>query len=112
MVAGRVYRIPHIGDEFMTEDHKKQRRPPIRTGFSLTYLRAWREWRVMSQAELARRAKVSKVTVARIEGGQPAVYQTVEKLAKALDVTREQLVRREPSERTDVTSLPAQAGSF
>jgi DNA-binding XRE family transcriptional regulator len=91
----------------MTENDKKRRRPPIRSGFALTYLRAWREWRVMSQAELARRAKVSKATVARIEGGQPAVFVTTDKLAKALEVTREQLVREGPPGSDDAKTLGA-----
>lgn len=65
-------------------------------GALLPYLRAWREWRGLSQRELARLAKTGVATISRIENGGVARFETLGDLAKALKVTREQLLREEP----------------
>ena len=52
----------------------------------LSPLAAWRRFRGLSQAELARRAGLSQVWVGRIEGGQGyGTQKTRRKLADALD---------------------------
>lgn len=75
----------------------------------LPYLRAWREYRGLSQRELGQRAAITEgpraergahvggSTIARIEtGAQRAKWATVGVLARALGITREQLMREEP----------------
>ena len=50
-------------------------------------LRRLRQKRQLSQSELARKAKVGRVTLNRIEGGtQDPTLDTLERLAKALGV--------------------------
>jgi transcriptional regulator with XRE-family HTH domain len=64
----------------------------------LTRLRAIRERKALSQRELAAKAGVSPVTVARIETGQDEPYpSTVRKLAAALGVEPAELM--DPLER-------------
>lgn len=55
-------------------------------------LREWRQRRLLSQEELAKKAGVGVTTVVRIEGGQGARLSTLRKLAHALDVTADQLL--------------------
>jgi transcriptional regulator with XRE-family HTH domain len=52
---------------------------------------------MLSQRELAERAGVSHVTIARLEGGQDAHPRTVRKLAEALRVTPADLQRQPPT---------------
>lgn len=54
-----------------------------------------REAQYLSQYELANRAKVARSTIARIEQGEEARYETIRKLATALGVTPDELVGRE-----------------
>lgn len=67
-------------------------------GIHPTYLRAWRRYRLMSGPELAERAGITRSAVSRLETkeGATANVSTVAKLAKALGITREQLVREAP----------------
>ena len=60
----------------------------IRLGSVLAgLLRRLRERRQLSQSELARKAKVGRVTLNRLEGGtQDPTLGTLERLAKALGV--------------------------
>jgi transcriptional regulator with XRE-family HTH domain len=56
-------------------------------------VRRLREDRYLSQAELADLAGVSRVTVARIEGGTIVPYpRTIRKLAEALGVPPQELI--------------------
>ncbi len=60
-------------------------------GFS-TKLRRLRQQRFLSQAELARRAGLHKLTIQRLEAGKTAPYaRTIRQLAAALGVPPEQL---------------------
>ena len=47
---------------------------------------------LLTQEDLAKKAGVGTVTVARIEGGQGARLSTLRKLAVALEVTPDQLL--------------------
>ena len=70
---------------------------PSRLRIPLTHLRAWREFRVLSQAELAEKAGVSRSTVLLIEKGESSVNPaTVGRLAAALGVSRETLAHKAP----------------
>ena len=59
-------------------------------------LKEWRERRFLSQAELAERAGVAKLTVTRLERTEPGNPhpRTLRKLAEALDLSPEDLVER------------------
>jgi transcriptional regulator with XRE-family HTH domain len=76
-----------------------------KTRVPLPYLRAWRESKFVSRDELAAKSGVSKSTIVRLEinGGQGAILSTVGKLAVALGITREQLVRQNPRGRRGLT---------
>lgn len=50
-------------------------------------LREIRESRMMSKAELARKANVSPITIARIENGMPCRMETQRKIILALGFT-------------------------
>jgi len=55
-------------------------------------LREWRQRRLLSQEELAKKADVGVTTIVRIEGGMGARLSTLRKLANALGVTADQLL--------------------
>lgn len=69
---------------------------PVTKGVKLPYLRAWREWRGISQEELKALSGVTVATISRIENGSPARFETIGKLSTALQITREQLLHTEP----------------
>jgi transcriptional regulator with XRE-family HTH domain len=59
----------------------------------LTRLRDWRERRALTMDDLARKARVSKMTIYRIETGQNEPYPTTtRKLAEALGVEPHELM--------------------
>jgi transcriptional regulator with XRE-family HTH domain len=59
---------------------------------TVPHLRAIREWRVLTQAELAARCGTKQPSIARIEAGATVWPSTVRKLARALRVTPADLV--------------------
>jgi transcriptional regulator with XRE-family HTH domain len=74
------------------------------TRVTLPYLRAWRIKRLLSQSELAEMSHIAKSTLARLEkGDQTAILSTVGKLAKALNISREELVFHDPESPAGVT---------
>jgi transcriptional regulator with XRE-family HTH domain len=67
----------------MTEEQKQQTRDRI--GLRILTLRKMREW---SQDELARRARLQRTHISRIEQGKYAVtLETIQAIAEALDMT-------------------------
>ena len=69
-----------------------------KTRVTLPYLHEWREKRLLTQAELSQRSGVAKSTIVRLErGDQTAILSTVSRLADALGISREQLVRTRPT---------------
>ncbi len=65
--------------------------------YSLPHLREWRARRVLTQRELAERSGVDRIAILHLEAGKTqAIPATIEKLAKALGVSRETLVREAP----------------
>jgi transcriptional regulator with XRE-family HTH domain len=68
----------------------------VSKGVKLQYLRAWREWRGISQEELKELSGVTAATISRIENGAPARFETIGKLSTALQISREQLLHSEP----------------
>ena len=93
-LAGRVdganaARVDTIGGRTM---------PPRRTLVALPGVRYWRIRRMLLQQQLADKAGVNLSTVARIEGGGLASISTLAKLAEALDVAADDLLRSPPDQ--------------
>lgn len=66
-------------------------------GVELPFLRAWRMRMAMSQGELVQRTGLARSTVARAETGKEIVsFPNIRKLATALSITPEQLMRIDP----------------
>jgi transcriptional regulator with XRE-family HTH domain len=59
----------------------------------LPRLRQLREENALSQVELASRSGVTQAAISRIEGGASAQYETMRKLAQALEVKPQELMR-------------------
>jgi transcriptional regulator with XRE-family HTH domain len=68
----------------------------FRHGVKVPYLRAWRMYRLLSQAELSERAHLSVPGISLAENGGKVRLSTLVRLAMALDVPREALVRTPP----------------
>lgn len=62
-------------------------------GATLPHLAAWRKYVALTQNELAQRADVSRATITRAERGEPVSLPNVRAIAKALDITVQQLYR-------------------
>lgn len=65
-------------------------------GVPLPGLQAARQSLGLSQAELAARSDISEQTISRLERGGRAHYVTLGRLARALRVSRQQLLRAPP----------------
>jgi DNA-binding Xre family transcriptional regulator len=65
-------------------------------GVQLPGLQAARQQQGLSQAELAALAGVNEKTISRLERGGRAYYVTLERLAQALRVSRQRLLRPPP----------------
>ena len=76
----------------------------LRFGTAVPYLRAWREYRLLSQGELAQRGRVHRDTIVAAEHGRPIRLTTLGRLAKVLDVDRRDLVYQQPP--TEVSATP------
>ncbi|HYT36383.1 MAG TPA: helix-turn-helix transcriptional regulator [Ktedonobacteraceae bacterium] len=85
----------------MTEQQQKR--------VEIPYLRAWRMWRGLSIQELAKLAGVSVTTISRLENGvsQPN-FSTLHRLARGLNLTREQLLHNRPNGQTNISSKTEQ----
>jgi transcriptional regulator with XRE-family HTH domain len=78
----------------MSEQSERVQRP---RGRKLPHLTAWREYRIMSGVELAHKADIGRSTIHRAETGQEIVsWLNIRKLAKALEITPEQLINEDP----------------
>ncbi|HEX8966375.1 MAG TPA: helix-turn-helix transcriptional regulator [Chloroflexota bacterium] len=62
----------------------------------LPRLRHHREWALLTQQQLAARAAVARSTIVEIEHGGEARFETIRKLATALDVQPAELMREAP----------------
>lgn len=71
-------------------------------GVELPYLRAWRIRLAIGQNELVERSGLARSTVARAETGKEVVsFPNIRKLAEALGITPEQLIREDPDAGQD-----------
>jgi DNA-binding XRE family transcriptional regulator len=62
----------------------------------LPYLRQWRAKHLLTQVQLAERAKLNPWTVTRAEGGAPISILSAERIARSLGMTIKQL-QQEPN---------------
>ena len=75
------------------------KRPPARV--DLEHLRSWRAYRGLSMDGLAALADLTRTAIANLESGNAKANPvTVFKLARALRITRKQLIEEEPPEET------------
>jgi transcriptional regulator with XRE-family HTH domain len=68
----------------------------FRRGVLVPYLRAWRMYRLLSQAELSKLARLSVPGISLAENGGKVRLSTLVRLAEALNVSRDALVRVPP----------------
>lgn len=81
-------------------DQRMARRGEVR-GAVVPHLSAWRRSQALTQGELAIKAKVARSTVIRAEGGEPISLPNVRKVAEALGISVQQLLREEPDSDDD-----------
>lgn len=73
-----------------------------RTKYQPTYLKAWREYRNLSQQKLADRVGTTAASISRLENGhQPYFQPLMEALADALLCTVPDLISRDPNSPAD-----------
>lgn len=71
-----------------------------------TFLKQWREYRKLTQDELAERLETSKASISRIEGGTQAYTQDfLEAAAEALRTDPASLLMRDPTDENAVWSI-------
>ena len=68
----------------------------FRRGVRVPYLRAWRMYRLLSQLELSALARLSVPGISLAENGGKVRLSTLIRLAAALDLPRDALVRIPP----------------
>jgi transcriptional regulator with XRE-family HTH domain len=71
-------------------------------GEVLPHLEAWRRRKALTQAEVAKAARIVRGTVARAEAGEVIQYSTIRAIAAGLGITVDQL-RQEPPAQDDST---------
>jgi DNA-binding XRE family transcriptional regulator len=80
---------------------RKMPRQQIR-GVPLEHLREWRFYRMLTQKQLASHADISHVAVSYVEAGiKNASFESVRKLAEALDISVDKLRFHAPPEQQD-----------
>jgi transcriptional regulator with XRE-family HTH domain len=71
-----------------------------------TFIKQWREYRELTQDQLAERLETSKASISRIESGQQAYTQDfLEACAEALRTDPASLLMRDPTDEEAVWSL-------
>lgn len=82
----------------MEEDAKKIVKKPKAGTVAVPFLRLWREYKLLSRAALAHEAGITEPAIEKLEMGRSmgARYATVQKLAKALGISTNELLHRKP----------------
>jgi transcriptional regulator with XRE-family HTH domain len=89
--------IPNV-----TENRLPTQAAPV----SITFIKQWREYRDLTQDELAERLETSKASISRIENGEQAYTQDfLEACADALRTDPASLLMRDPTDDEAVWSL-------
>lgn len=72
---------------------------PARKKHQSHHVKAWREYRELTQEALAERVGVTQEAISKLERGATGYTQAMlEALAKALDCTPAELIQRDPNE--------------
>ena len=79
----------------------------LRNGIAVPHLRAWRQYRLYTQSELAHRANVSRGTVIAGEQGRRIQVIKAARLARVLGIDRQHLVFTPPPPRMPEPSSKA-----
>jgi transcriptional regulator with XRE-family HTH domain len=74
------------------------------TAVEVPYLRAWRLERLLTQGQLAELAGVGRSSITAAENGGRLGLLTISRLAKALGISRTQLLREDPERGTPPTA--------
>lgn len=70
------------------------------------FLRAWRDYRRLTQDQLAERVGISKPSISRLEHGkQPYTQDLLEKLAEVLNTDPGSLIMRDPTDTEGLWTL-------
>jgi len=77
-------------------EHRVTRKIDLRYGVVVPYLSEWRQAKGMSQAELARRARISRETVRAAELGRPIRRTHIAVLARVLGADHRHLLESRP----------------
>lgn len=70
-------------------------------GAQVQYLRQWRRYNLLTQAELAEKAGITKGTIIRAEAGGYTHFAKIRVIAAALDITPQQLLAGPPEDYTE-----------
>lgn len=65
-------------------------------GRTVPYLRAWRIEKALNQVQVAEKSGLARSTIISAEGGEIVRFTSIQRLAEALGITVEQLLRVDP----------------
>jgi transcriptional regulator with XRE-family HTH domain len=86
------------------------RKPPPRNRFRQTFIKQWREYRNLTQEQLAERLDMTQSHLSMLEGGKRGYTQeTLEALAEALQTDAASLLMRNPTDGDAIWSIWEQA---
>lgn len=103
----RVARLPGMNE---TARKRAPAKKP-RKSYKRTFVREWREFRGLSQEQLAERIGLQAPALSYLERGQSAYTQgTMERLAVALDTTVPALLTVDPANQDDIGELLRKEG--
>lgn len=81
---------------------EKPSKRPVANRLAMKHLRAWRQWKGMSQDALKEKSGVAISTISKLETGErTANYKTAGTLARALGITMEQLLHVDPEKQPE-----------
>ncbi len=88
----------------------KQVRPQPKRRYRATFIRQWREFRLLTLEQLAERVDMTHASLSRIERGlQPYSQATLEAIADALQTDAASLLMRDPTAEDAIWSIWDQA---
>jgi transcriptional regulator with XRE-family HTH domain len=87
--------LDDVGRPLLTEEEE----PPEEDSKPANYIRAWREYRGLNVAELAKKAKLGVQTISSLESGEMDTSgKLLNQIADALDTTRGRLLDFDPND--------------
>lgn len=83
-----------------------QRGRPPRPSYRVTYIAQWREFRNLTQEQLANRLEMTQSHLSMLENGKrPYTQQTLEAIADALQTDAASLLMRDPTDTDAIWSI-------